>query len=470
MRQTAPLSPDFEADIDRFLPVLQRAWKTASGFELAAWQVDVLRRATELYGPDHARAGQLRFRHYLCSIPRQNGKSELAAAFSLYGILRDPAGAYVVGVARSVEQANLVYERAAAVIRANPALKSRFVKVTETRGLRLASGGRYQMKAGKSASLQGVPVSAAVVDEVHLLPRETWDALTAGTGGRANTVVLGITTAGSDDSALLLDLYDLAERSFRGELERFGATIFEAPEARVPDDDETLAEYIRIANPSVEAGYKDVDAIVSDVRTLPTSEATRYILNRFSASSSGFLDLNLWANCSSIDPFPEAPAVVAIDRTTDWSAATVAAAVRKDDGSIATELIAWPKNPTLDRLEALSVQIWRTGKVSTFAIDGYSLKDLGARLKARGFPVRMITAADVYQAPSTFYAVVARKRLSHGGDPLLTVQLPRAATKASGEAYRIVRGPTHTDIDAVIATVNAVYVAETSKEQPLQVF
>ncbi|NRD25546.1 terminase large subunit domain-containing protein [Frigoribacterium sp. VKM Ac-2836] len=469
MRVTPPLSPDFEADIDRYLPVIQRAWKSGTGYFLAAWQVAILRGATELYPEGHPRAGQLRHRQAFLSVGRQAGKSELTAAFGLYLLLRDLRGAYVVGVARSREQAALIYDRTLAVIQSNPALASRFKKLTETRGIRAVAGGRYELKASSSASLQGIPVSGGVCDELHLLKPEVWDALVAGTGGRANTLVFGATTAGDDDSELLLRLYDNAEKSFTGELDRFFACIYEAPEARVPDDDETLAAYLTAANPAVAAGYKDVEAVISDVRALPASEAVRYFLNRFTSGDAGWMDLSMWAQCTATEPFPEGRPIISIDRTNDWKSATIAAAVKDDAGTVFTELVAWPRNPSIDRLERLCVHLYGRG-VALFVMDSFTLKELGMRLKGRGMPVRFIGMSEVYSSASLFYSKVAHKQVQHGGDLLLTVQVPRAATKARGDAYRIVKGPSLTDIDSVIATVNAVYIAETYNDSGLQIF
>lgn len=469
MRISEPLSPDFEADIDKYLPLIQAAWNQASGHGLAQWQVDILRRATELYPSDHKRAGELRFRQYFTSLARQNGKSELCAAFSLYALLREPQTATVVGIARSVDTANIVYERIASIIRLVPALKSRFKKVTETRGLQLLSGGKYQMKAGTGKALQGIPVSAGLSDELHLLPAEAWDALVAGTGGRPRTLVFGITTAGSDDSELLLRLYELASKAERGELDRFGFTIYESPVAVIPDDDELLAEYIRAANPAVAAGYKDVEAVISDVRTMPASEAVRFVLNRFVASSSGYMEGSVWGKCASVRPRPEGRAVISFDRTNSQSFASVAAATKAEDGRIYTELVAWPLRPTLDQLEAMAVALWQSGRVERFVMDGLSLGDLARRLTERGYPVTQIRASDVYQAPATFFAKVSRGLVQHPGDPLLSYQVPRAATKHKDDKFRIVKGPSGTDIDALIATVNAVYIAETHKDYGLQI-
>ncbi|WP_181420145.1 terminase large subunit domain-containing protein [Curtobacterium sp. MCPF17_003] len=468
---TPALSGVFPSDIDPYLPALRYAWIQATGHDFDAWQIDLLRRVFEVYPDGHPLAGELRYRQVIISMARQQGKTEIAAAIGLYGLLREGASAYVVGIASSAEQARLVYDRAANVVASNPALKRRFSKLTETRGLRTIEGGRWEVKAAKSASLQGIPTSVAICDEVHLLKPALWTDLLNGLGGRRNGIVVGITTAGDDSSELLKSLYINADKAIAGDLDRFGAFIYEASAARIPDDDAELGRLLMEAGPALAEGHAagNLAAVIADVRSMPADEAIRYRLNRFVSGSSGFMDSSLWGKASTVEPMPTGKAVIAIDRTTDWSSATVAAAWKAEDGAVWTELVGSTLRPSLDQLERMAVALWQTGRVQTFVLDAYGLKELATRLQDRGYPVQTLGQAQQYQAPSTLYALTARGKLRHPGDPLMTMQLPRAGTKAQGEAYRIVRGASGSDIDAVIATVEAVYVAETRKDMGLQI-
>jgi phage terminase large subunit-like protein len=470
VRYTPPLTEDFAADIDSYLPAIRHAWIKATGHDLAEWQVDILRRVTEVFPEGHERACQIRFREAFVSLGRQNGKTELAAAFGLYALLRDMSNAYVIGVAKSREQADLIYNRTMKVIRGNPALSKRFPRLTETRGIKAKAGAKYEIKASASASLQGIPVSAGLCDEVHLLKTEVWDALLAGTGGRPNTLIFGITTAGSDESVLLKRLYANAEASIDGDLERFGGFIFEAPESEIPESDELLGEYITAANPAVAAGYKDLETVISDVRSMPESEATRYILNRFVKSSSTYLPPAPWNRSAHPSTFPMGPgSVIAIDRTPDWRYASIAAA-RKVGETTHTELVAWPLNPSVDQLVNICADLYRAHRPSTFVVDSWGGKDLAIALKRRGFNVQMLNRGDNLTATSLFYAKTVRGQISHGGEPLMSVQLQHAAKKSEGVNYRLIPGDKASQIDAIQATLSAVYVAENQQDTRQLVF
>jgi hypothetical protein len=77
---------------------------------------------------------------------------------------------------------------------------------------------------------------------------------------------------------------------------------------------------------------------------------------------------------------------------------------------------------------------------------------------------------DVLNASSLFYAKIMQQKISHAGDPLLSVQLPRTVRKNVGEQFRISRQDSSVEIDAVIATMLAVWGSETRLETSLQVF
>lgn len=472
---TAPLSEDYPSEADWLLPIVRLAWRSADDpqFELDPWQADLIRRILEIYPEGHARAGQLRFRQVVISMGRQNGKSVLGAIIGLYGLLRAP-GQLVIGIASSAEQARILYDRTMLVIRSNRSLADRFDRLTDTRGIRAKDGGKYEIKAAKSSALQGLPISVGLVDELHLVQSSLWSDLVNGTGGRDNGIVIGITTAGDDSSTLLKDLYDVGAKSVAGDpvAERFGFYLWEAPEAQVPADDETLLEYLMAANPALASGRLDAENIISDVRSMPDVDVVRYRLNRFVAGQSTFISPSMWQACARgvQEKFPrDARPVIAIDRTPDWGFATIVAAVKDEAGITHTEVIASMAKPTLEQLTQICLQLSKYSP-QAYIVDGYPMRDFGLELKRRGLPVILASQPDVINASSLVYSKIAQKRIRHANDPLLSVQFPRTVRKNIGESFRISRKDSSVEIDAVMATVLAIYGAETRLEQALQVF
>ena len=465
-RYTPPLEDEFDADIDWLMPVIELAWSVATpGFRFDDWQVELLRRVTELLP-----SGELRWRSCVISMSRQNGKSEIVGALGIWALLRKP-GAYSVGVASTAEQARLVYDRVQRVIASNPALERRMSKLTETRGIKTLDGSRYEIKASNANTLQGIPVSVGIVDEVHLVDAKVWDALASGTGARPDTLLVGISTAGDENSALLNRLYANADKAIAGDLERFGAWIWEASDAVVPDDDDELIGLLMEANPALQSGRIDPKLLLDDVRALPKDDIIRYRLNRFIQSGSKtFIPADLWQKCER--PFgaslPQGEFVFAIDRTPDWAHATVAVSVKVDD-VIHTELVASINKPSLEQLLYVCGQLMDHNP-RAIIVYGYTLRDLYKELKTRGYPAETATLGDIVNASSLFYARLARKTLQHGGDPLLSIQIPRTVRKMVGEGFRVSRRDSAVEIDAVMATLLSTFGADTLREQPLQVF
>lgn len=476
MRCTEPLSADYPSEADWLLPILRIAWKTPEdpNFKFDEWQEDLLKRILEVYPEGHPRAGELRFRQVVISMGRQNGKSLLAASLGVWSLLRAP-GTYTVGIASSAEQARIVYDRTMFVIRSNKSLNAMFEKLTDTRGIVAKDGGRYEIKAAKSGALQGLPVSVGLVDELHLLPSTLWTDLVNGTGGRKNGIVIGITTAGDENSDLLKGLYEAGEKAIAGDpnLDRFGFFCWEAPEALVPQDDEMLLEYLTAANPALQAGRLDAENILSDVRSMPDTDIIRYRLNRFVYGTSVFISPSLWSACArptglNLELNNTRP-VFAIDRSPDWGHATIAVALKRDDGITDTELVASIVKPNLEQLVHLCLQLSKYSP-QTFIVDSYGLRELALELKKRGMPTTIATQGDIVNASSMVYAKIMQRKIWHSSDPLLTVQFPRTIRKNVGDQYRISRKDSSIEIDAVMATVLAIYGAETRLEQSLQVF
>src|SRR5689334_24926421 len=85
-------------------------------FKLRAWQQDIVRRLFTV-----REDGLRQYRTALLMLPRKNGKSELAAAVALYGLLADgEIGAEVYSAAADKDQAALVFNVAAQMVRNDP--------------------------------------------------------------------------------------------------------------------------------------------------------------------------------------------------------------------------------------------------------------------------------------------------------------------------------------------------------------
>lgn len=465
---TPPLSEDFPTDGDKLLQVIDLAWQSPESpdFQLDEWQRWLIRHVLERYPDDHPKyPGQLRYRQVIISMGRQNGKSVLGAIFGLYGLLLHGQGPEVISVASTVPQAEIIFKRVKHVIDNSPSLKKRF-KTTGTRGIRSRSEtnpGSYVVKAGKEETLQGVTISLCLFDEVHICKPSTWDAVVFGTSARQNGMVLGITTAGDDNSELLKRLYKTGQEAANqepGADERFGFFLWEAPEQLSVSDPEALIR----ANPAIACGRMDIDQELNVIRNMPENQARRYRLNQFVASESAWLPMEFWWGSEKGNVPKGVPFVLSVDRAENWSYATITASAKVGD-RIYTEVVASLVQPTLESLEAVLYDLWRRTKPMKVFMETFNLRELALSLRERGVPTEYLTSGQMQNACAMAYSLLSEKKVVHADDPLVNYQMPRAVAKNQGEGWRISRRESASDIDAVIATVIGIYAAATTKPQ-----
>ena len=423
--------------------------------KLDEFQKDIIRFALQA-----DEEGNFRFRQVLVSMGRQNGKSQLAVCLLLYLMLLHNPQPNVFAIASTLQQANIVYRRFSNLINSNKDIAKHFVKTTETRGIETTQGGYLQVAPAKSASLQGHSLSSAVIDEVHLLKPDTYDAVVIGAGQQKNSLIFAITTAGSEESVLLKRLYEQAQGGAQG----LGAMIWEAPPDAKVDDPDAL----RQANPALAEGRMSLEQTLQEVAVLPESDAIRYKLNRFVASEHPYLPQGAWKQLDKVG-LPTQPVKVVADIAPSWSAFTIACAWNEGD-VVNTRVLASVVRPTyqqaLDLLLKVLEQVPHT-EVGLSAFWGSAM--LGA-LKERGIRTYKIVRRDDLSAPPLVYEAVITGKLRHNHLPLLDFQMERLARKEEGQDYRLTRPNTSVEIDTAMATIFACYLSLIEKQKPPQVF
>jgi phage terminase large subunit-like protein len=471
-RWTKPLSENFETDADRLLQVIDLAYRdmdNPDGIKLDEWQVWLLRHLLERYPADHLNpdlAGRLRYRSCVVSVPRQSGKSLIGAILGLWGVAM--RNGQTLSLASNTEQAMVIYSRVLQTIMGNPELKEMFKKTTERRGIVSADGlSRYDVRPAKESSLQGLRVDTVLADELHIWKKGMWTAVIQGTAASPDGIVLALSTAGDASSETLIDLYKQGERSVNGDpaLERFGFFCWEAPEGSDVDGDAILA-----SNPAVECGRIPLERVLGDLATIPEHEARRYRLNQFiSGVSESWLPMPVfYANAGhGIGDLTGSVLSLSVNAKLDFG--TIAAA-KKNGDKIETELVASLVNPSENRLYDLLTTLYKKHGCSAIVIDGNSMPSLQKRLKNASYPLWQLWSKEVAAACSTTFALFQQNKIEHNNDPLLIAQTPRGVARYVGENWYLSRKASLGDIDSVLATINAVYVANIEKAPSIGVF
>ncbi|MDX3498594.1 terminase large subunit [Streptomyces turgidiscabies] len=457
---------DFPTDGDRLIRVVEKYWRvpdTGKLVKLYDWQKWWLRHVLELYPDDWPVVelrGKLRYRQLVTSLGRQNGKSLLGSILGFYGLVMMAKGPVVLSLAHTLEGANIIYDRVKYAINSNARL-GKGIKATGTRGIQKTDGsGIYKVKPAKEEALQGIPIDLCLFDEVHICPPEMWNAVVNGMRSKAQAVVCGITTAGDENSELLHALYETGRQAATGDprYERFGFFLWEAPEGASTDDPEA----IKAANPTVACGAIPVQRVIDDTRSEPEHKNRRFVLNQFVTSEGSWLPMTFWRHAPTGSIPAGARVSFFIDRTASWEYAYVRAAAKVGD-VIYVETVATLVKPSREGLLRLCQLLWKHAPIS-FVLDGHMLRDLGDQLKQHGYPVKVLKAGDMMNAAATSYALLAQGKVVHDHDPLVTYQMPKAMRKNIGETWAVTRKGGTVEIDGVMATIMAIYIAATESE------
>jgi phage terminase large subunit-like protein len=271
-------------------------------FHLRKWQEhDIISPLFET-GAD----GRRRYRTCLLMLPRKNGKSSLAAAIALYGLLHDnEMSASVISAAADREQAALVFNIAAQMVRNDPVL-SGMCEIIESqkRIVYRQTGSVYKAISAEAYSKHGGNISMLIYDELHCAPnRDLWDVLTTSMGARSQPLTLAISTAGYDRHSILYELYAHAKQVLEKPAldPTFLPLIYEAPQ----DADWTNPKVWKACNPALGdfRSLEDMRIACARAREIPAQENTfrRLFCNQWTEQATRWIPLPAWDACCVVN-------------------------------------------------------------------------------------------------------------------------------------------------------------------------
>lgn len=218
-------------------------------FELQDWQyTDVVAPVYGWKRPD----GSRRYRRAHIEIPKKNGKSSLASMLSLYELVADnEPGAVVGNAAIDREQAGIVFDAAAQMVRSSPEL-SAVLDIIDSRKViaHPASGSKYFALSADVGSKEGLNLSALILDELHRWRGDMFSTLHYAGAARRQPLFIAITTAGVyDERSIGWQQHEYARKVLSGEVDDLA--FFAYIRAADPAADWTAPETWVAANPSM---------------------------------------------------------------------------------------------------------------------------------------------------------------------------------------------------------------------------
>jgi len=219
-------------------------------FELMDWQERIIR---DLFGIVRKYDECRQFRRAFVSMPKKNGKSELAAAIALILTCIDMEyGGEIYGCATDRQQASIVFDVAENMVNQLPELKKHIkLNVQQKRMTFKPLNSFYQVLSSEAFSKDGLNAHGVIFDELHAQKnRNFFDIITSGSGlAREQPLTFIITTAGFDRNSICWEQYQKAQDILAGRKfdPTFYPVIYSADESENWMDEEVW----RRANPSL---------------------------------------------------------------------------------------------------------------------------------------------------------------------------------------------------------------------------
>lgn len=290
--QAAQLAMDFFPEVLTHV----KGEKAGQPFYLEPWQQAII---GNIFGWKR-KDGTRRYREVLIYLPRKNGKTCIAAGIINYVLFcEDEAGSEIYSAAADREQATLVFDQAAGMVRQSSQLDNRATILKKTI-LRRDLAGTYKAISAEAATKHGYNTHCAIIDELHAQPnRELVDVLITSTGARRQPLIIHITTADFDRESICNEKLDYACKVRDGIIEdvSFLPVVYEAS----LDADWTDPEVWRQVNPNLNVSLSEEYLIRECQRAVdtPSFEGTfrRLHLNVKTEQEVRWLPMEKWDAC-----------------------------------------------------------------------------------------------------------------------------------------------------------------------------
>ena len=268
-------------------------------FKLIDWQEKIIR---DLFGTIKD-TGYRQFNTAYIEIPKKMGKSELAAAVALLLTCGDgEERAEVYGCAADRQQATIVFDVAADMVRMSPALSKRVkILASQKRMIYKPTNSFYQVLSAEAYSKHGFNIHGVVFDELHTQPnRKLFDVMTKGSGdARTQPLYFLITTAGTDTESICYETHQKAVDILEGR--KTDSTFYPVIYGADREDDWSDEKIWYKANPSlgVTVPIEKVRQAYNSAKQNPAEENSfrQLRLNQWVKQAVRWMPMDQWDAC-----------------------------------------------------------------------------------------------------------------------------------------------------------------------------
>lgn len=436
-----------------FLKHSKGEW-AGSAVKLEPWQQF---RIGSTFGWKRKKDNLRRFRTAYTEVARKNGKTTEMAGVGLYGMIADnEPGAEVYSAASKRDQAKIVFEDAARMVKKNAQL-SKIITIMKNNLSCDAFDSKFEALSAEGNTLDGLNVHFGLIDEYHAHPTaEVFNVIDTGTGARRQPLIWIITTAGFDPYSPCRSMRDYAERVLR-KIETDDS--FFAYIASIDEGDDWLDPTVWIkANPNLGVSVKtdDLERLAARAAAMPSQQNDFMVkrMNVWTNQEKRWLDLKTWDKCEGYVNEEELAGQdcyggVDLSSTTDLSAFVLAFSAPEGGVKLLPRFYLPEENiEERERQDLVGYRSWaRQGfitltpgatidydfiladiaaarekfNVKEIGFDPYNALGMQQKLMQDGVPVVNVRQGFISLSPPSkeFERMVINRKLEHGGHPLL---------------------------------------------------
>lgn len=397
----------------------------------------------------------------LVSIPRGNGKTMLAAALALAEMFVGPASAEVLCVASNAEQAGHVLKYARQMIALSPELAERIHVYADRLYLPENDAVLLPLPAEPGA-LHGYNPSLLIVDELHVVTEDVWEAATSVDGKRPEQLTLAISTPASSPDSVM---WRLVEHGRSGSDASFYFREWSAPNGCALDD----ADAWWIANPALTCPqpFLRESSLLAKSKSMREPVFRQLRLGQWVTGIDAWLPFGAWDDCldSTRTVKPGERVVLAFDGSASGDSTALVGCTM--DGHLWIEGIwenpgdpRW-RVPRTDVSNAVDLAFARYD-VARLACDPWGWRSEIESWADRHGDTRVVewnTASAALMAPATdrLYQAVMTQQVSHDGDERFASHMAHCVAKRTpaGDLVSKDKKNSPRKIDAAVAAIAA---------------
>ena len=434
--------------------------------ELREWQKELLNHAL-------ARRKDGRFKHRvaLIGMARKNGKSALAASAGLSALTLGGNGSEIYSCAADRDQARIVFGTARRMVELDPELSSMFTLYKDAIEYK-DKGSVYRALSAEAYTKEGLNPSPIVIfDEVHAQPnRELWDVMSLAGGARADSLLLGITTAGvktqaNGQDSLCYSLYQYGQKLVKGELVD-PSFFFAWWEPRNPEADHRDKQLWIESNPGF-ADIVDAEDFESAVLRTPEAEFRTKRTNCFVSKATAWLPTGSWEALIDTErtPEPGEDVILAFDGAFSNDSTALIAWLLGGDKPHLMVVGIWERPDDAEQGWHVPVAEVEQTIIDTFRNSNFQTKEIvfdPARwqrtfmvLDEQGMPVVSYPNSAERMVPATqkFYEAVVNQSFTHDGDERMARHITNCVTKQSSRGVMVAKASSKRKVDAAVAAI-----------------